>query len=104
MVKINFVDFEGNNRYGRGGTGRYGVMETGDPQRAFPAIDAECGGAWPAPPAMSMSTTPGAREVGGPEPMEEDMLDFAFAVKPIFASLLPDPHHRGNGRPDRPHP
>ncbi|KPQ10938.1 MAG: 2Fe-2S ferredoxin Fdx [Saliniramus fredricksonii] len=80
MVKINFVDFEGNSRTVEAEPGAT-VMETAI-RNGIPGIDAECGGACACATCHVYVDDAWSEKVGGPEPMEEDMLDFAFAVKP----------------------
>jgi 2Fe-2S ferredoxin len=80
MPKITYIDKEGTARTVEGVTGAT-VMETAI-RNSVPGIEAECGG------ACSCSTChvyvdPAWKEaVGEPSPMEEDMLDFAFDVRP----------------------
>jgi 2Fe-2S ferredoxin len=65
MAKISFVDHTGETRtidVENGAT----VMEAAI-RNAIPGIEAEC--AW-------------RQKVGAPSPMEEDMLDFGFDVRP----------------------
>jgi 2Fe-2S ferredoxin len=80
MVKINYVDFEGNTRTVEAEPGAT-VMETAI-RNAIPGIEAECGGACACATCHVYVDEAWSEKVGGPEAMEEDMLDFAFAVKP----------------------
>ncbi len=57
------------------------VMETAI-MNGVPGIIAECGGACTCATCHAMSMTPSEDIVGPPSMMEEDMLDFAFEVKP----------------------
>jgi len=80
MPKITYIDFGGTARDVEATVGAT-VMETAI-QNNVPGIEAECGG------ACSCSTChvyvdPAWKEATGePGPMEEDMLDFAFDVRP----------------------
>jgi len=80
MPKITFFDSSGTARTVEGEVGAT-VMEMAI-KNGVPGIEAECGG------ACSCSTChvyvdPAWKEVTGePGPMEEDMLDFAFDVRP----------------------
>ena len=80
MPKITYIDATGTSRTAEGEVGAT-VMETAI-KNSIPGIEAECGG------ACSCSTChvyveEGWREATGePTPMEEDMLDFAFDVRP----------------------
>jgi 2Fe-2S ferredoxin len=75
MAKIHFVDHNGETRtidVENGAT----VMEAAI-RNAIPGIEAECGG------ACAVYVDEAWREkVGAPSPMEEDMLDFGFDVRP----------------------
>ena len=80
MTKITFIDFEGKARTVDGENGST-VMETAI-KNGVPGIEAECGGAC-ACSTCHVYIEEGWREkVGEPSPMEEDMLDFAYDVKP----------------------
>jgi 2Fe-2S ferredoxin len=48
----------------------------------IPGIEAECGGACSCATCHVYVDEAWAAAVGGPSPMEEDMLDFAFDVRP----------------------
>src|ERR1700748_2552543 len=80
MVKINFIDHAGTARtfdVEAGATAMEAAI-----RNAIPGIDAECGGAcacatWP------VYVDDAWREKGGePTPVEEDMLDFGYDVRP----------------------
>src|SRR5262249_54540 len=80
MTKITYIDFEGTTRTVDGEVGAT-VMETAI-KNNLPGIEAECGGAaaWAAPDVyVDEAWRP---TVGDPSPMEEDMLDFGFDVRP----------------------
>jgi 2Fe-2S ferredoxin len=80
MAKITFIDSAGAARTVEGEAGTT-VMETAI-KNGVPEIEAECGGAC-ACSTCHVYIDEGWREkVGEPSPMEEDMLDFAFEVKP----------------------
>jgi len=80
MVKITYIDAAGGARTVDGEIGST-VMETAI-KNGVPGIEAECGGAC-ACSTCHVYVDEGWREkTGEPSPMEEDMLDFAFDVKP----------------------
>ena len=80
MVKITFIDNTGKSRTIDAEPGST-VMETAI-KNGVPGIEAECGGAC-ACSTCHVYVDEGWREkTGEPSPMEEDMLDFAFDVKP----------------------
>ncbi len=80
MVKITFIDSAGQARAVDAEIGAT-VMETAV-RNAIPEIEAECGGAC-ACATCHVYVDPGwVEKTGKPEPMEEDMLDFAFEVQP----------------------
>src|SRR3981189_819515 len=80
MAKIHFVDHSGETRIidvENGAT----VMEAAI-RNAIPGIEAECGGARPRATCHVYVDEPWREKVGAPTPMEEDMLDFGFDVRP----------------------
>ena len=80
MAKINFVDHNGETRtvdVENGAT----VMEAAI-RNAIPGIEAECGGACACATCHVYVDEQWTEVVGPPEAMEEDMLDFAFDVRP----------------------
>jgi 2Fe-2S ferredoxin len=80
MAKITYIDAAGVARTVDGEVGST-VMETAI-KNGVPGIEAECGGAC-ACSTCHVYVDEGWREkTGEPSPMEEDMLDFAFDVKP----------------------
>jgi 2Fe-2S ferredoxin len=80
MAKITYIDAAGVARTVDGEIGST-VMETAI-KNGVPGIEAECGGAC-ACSTCHVYVDEGWREkTGEPSPMEEDMLDFAFDVKP----------------------
>ena len=80
MAKITFIDSEGTARTVDGDVGST-VMETAI-KNAVPGIEAECGGACACSTCHVYIDETWREKVGEPSPMEEDMLDFAFEVKP----------------------
>jgi 2Fe-2S ferredoxin len=80
MVKITFVDSAGTTRTVEGEVGST-VMETAI-KHGVPEIEAECGGACACSTCHVYIDENWKDKVGEPSPMEEDMLDFAFEVKP----------------------
>jgi 2Fe-2S ferredoxin len=80
MVEINFIDHTGERHQVQATVGMT-VMEAAV-QNRVPGIDAECGGAC-ACATCHVYIEPDWQEAVGPaERMEEDMLDFAFDVRP----------------------
>ena len=80
MPKITFIDSSGTARTVDADNGAT-VMETAI-RNNIPGIEAECGGAC-ACATCHVYVDEAFREiVGEPEPMEEDMLDFAYDVRP----------------------
>ena len=80
MVKITFIDPEGSARIVEAEEGST-VMENAV-RNAVPGIEAECGGACACATCHVYVDEAWTEVVGPPEPMEEDMLDFAFEVRP----------------------
>jgi ferredoxin, 2Fe-2S len=80
MAKITYIDSEGTH-YEVDAENGSTVMENAI-RNGVPGIEAECGGAC-ACATCHVYVDEAFREiVGDPEPMEEDMLDFAFDVRP----------------------
>ena len=80
MAKIHFVDHTGETRIidvENGAT----VMEAAI-RNAVPGIEAECGGACACATCHVYVDEAWRAKVGAPSPMEEDMLDFGFDVRP----------------------
>ncbi|MBB2904869.1 2Fe-2S iron-sulfur cluster-binding protein [Agrobacterium pusense] len=80
MTKLTIVSFDGTPHeldVSNGST----VMENAV-RNSIPGIDAECGGACACATCHVYVDDAWSERVGGPEPMEEDMLDFAFDVRP----------------------
>jgi ferredoxin, 2Fe-2S len=80
MIKITFIDAAGAARTVEGEAGST-LMETAI-RNGVPGIEAECGGACACSTCHVYVEEAWREKVGAPSPMEEDMLDFAFEVKP----------------------
>jgi 2Fe-2S ferredoxin len=80
MVKITFIDSAGTARTVEGEVGAT-VMETAI-NNGVSEIEAECGGACACSTCHVYIDQAWREKIGEPSPMEEDMLDFAFEVKP----------------------
>ena len=80
MVKITFIDSAGQSRTVDAEEGAT-VMETAV-RNAVPEIEAECGGACACATCHIYVDPAWVEKTGKPDPMEEDMLDFAFEVQP----------------------
>jgi 2Fe-2S ferredoxin len=80
MPKITFIDADGTARTVEAATGAT-VMETAI-RADVPGIDADCGGACACATCHVYVDEAWIAATGRPEGMEEDMLDFAFDVRP----------------------
>jgi 2Fe-2S ferredoxin len=80
MVEINFIDHTGERHQVHASVGMT-VMEAAV-QNRVPGIDAECGGACACATCHVYIAPEWQEAVGSAERMEEDMLDFAFDVRP----------------------
>jgi 2Fe-2S ferredoxin len=80
MTKITYIDNEGT-RYDVEAENGSTVMENAI-RNGVPGIEAECGGASACATCHVYVDEAFKELVGDPEPMEEDMLDFAFDVRP----------------------
>jgi ferredoxin, 2Fe-2S len=80
MTKITFTDSSGNARTVNAELGST-VMETAL-RNNIPGIEAECGGACACATCHVYVDEAWREKVGGPSPMEEDMLDFGYEVRP----------------------
>ncbi len=80
MAKITFINSAGTARTVEGEIGST-VMETAI-KNGVPEIEAECGGACACSTCHLYIDEAWREKVGEPSPMETDMLDFAFEVKP----------------------
>src|SRR5271163_4586080 len=80
MPKITYIDHAGTARTIEAEVGST-VMETAI-KNGVPGIEAECGGACACSTCHVYVEEAWREKVGEPSPMEEDMLDFAYEVKP----------------------
>lgn len=80
MPKLTIVAFDGT-RYDFDVANATTVMENAV-RNAVPGIEAECGGACACATCHVYIDEAWTAAVGGPEAMEEDMLDFAYDVRP----------------------
>ena len=80
MPKITYTDSSGNARTVEAENGAT-VMETAL-RNNIPGIEAECGGACACATCHVYVDEAWREKVGGPSPMEEDMLDFGYDVRP----------------------
>ncbi|GLK57536.1 2Fe-2S ferredoxin [Methylopila capsulata] len=80
MAQITFTDHDGGERTVEAREGQT-VMEVAI-ANDVPGIEAECGGGCSCATCHVYVDEAWSEVVGGPTPMEEDMLDFAFDVRP----------------------
>ncbi|WP_299862451.1 2Fe-2S iron-sulfur cluster-binding protein [uncultured Hoeflea sp.] len=80
MTKISIVAFD-STRFDVDAENGSTVMENAI-RNSVPGIEAECGGACACATCHVYVDDAWSEKVGSPEPMEEDMLDFAFDVRP----------------------
>src|SRR2546428_5513727 len=80
MAKITYIESDGPARTVEGEVGAT-VMEAAI-RNAIPGIEAECGGACACATCHVYVDEAWREKVGAPTPMEEDMLDFGFDVRP----------------------
>jgi 2Fe-2S ferredoxin len=80
MVKVTYIENNGTVHSVDGEPGQT-VMETAI-KHAVPGIVAECGGACSCATCHVYVDEAWKEKTGSPSPMEEDMLDFAFDVRP----------------------
>ncbi|MDN2568272.1 (2Fe-2S)-binding protein [Aquibium sp. A9E412] len=80
MTKISIVAFDGTT-FDIDAENGSSVMENAI-KNAVPGIEAECGGACACATCHVYVDEAWTEAVGQPEPMEEDMLDFAYDVRP----------------------
>jgi 2Fe-2S ferredoxin len=80
MANITYIDPDGTPRTVDGELGST-VMETAI-KNNVPGIEAECGGACACATCHVYVDDAWRATVGDPSPMEEDMLDFGYDVKP----------------------
>ncbi|MEZ2127343.1 MULTISPECIES: 2Fe-2S iron-sulfur cluster-binding protein [unclassified Sinorhizobium] len=80
MTKLTIVAFDGT-RFDIDADEGSTVMENAV-RNSVPGIEAECGGACACATCHVYVDESWAEKAGPPGPMEEDMLDFAFEVRP----------------------
>jgi len=80
MAKITYIDSGGTSRTADADNGAT-VMETAI-RNNIPGIEAECGGACACATCHVYVDEAWREKVGEPSPMEEDMLDFGYDVRP----------------------
>jgi 2Fe-2S ferredoxin len=80
MAKITFIGADGT-RYEVAAENGSTVMENAI-RNGVPGIEAECGGACACATCHVYVDEEWRSVTGQPEPMEEDMLDFAYEVRP----------------------
>ena len=80
MAKITYIT-HGGDQYEVEAESGSTVMENAI-RNGVPGIEAECGGACACATCHVYVDEAWAETVGGPEAMEEDMLDFAYEVQP----------------------
>ena len=80
MTKLTIVAFDGT-RFDLDAANGSTVMENAV-RNSVPGIEAECGGACACATCHVYVDDAWTNTVGPPSPMEEDMLDFAYEVKP----------------------
>lgn len=80
MTKISIIAFDGTP-FDLDAENGSTVMENAI-RNGVPGIEAECGGACACATCHIYVDEAWTAEVGEPEPMEEDMLDFAYDVRP----------------------
>lgn len=80
MPKITYIDSSGTARTVEAEIGAT-IMETAI-KNSVPGIEAECGGACSCSTCHVYVAEAWKQATGEPSPMEEDMLDFAFDVRP----------------------
>lgn len=80
MAKITFIGADGT-RYEVGAENGSTVMENAI-RNGVPGIEAECGGACACATCHVYVDEAFRSVTGEPEPMEQDMLDFAYDVRP----------------------
>ena len=80
MPKITYIEHSGKEHAVEVPEG-WSVME-GAVKNMIPGIDADCGGACACATCHVYVDEAWREKVGAPTPMEEDMLDFGFDVRP----------------------
>ena len=80
MPKIKYIEHNGKEHEAEVPLG-WSVME-GAVKNNIPGIDADCGGACACATCHVYVDEAWREKTGSPSPMEEDMLDFGFDVRP----------------------
>jgi ferredoxin, 2Fe-2S len=80
MAKVTYIGADGT-RYEVEAENGSTVMENAI-RNGVPGIEAECGGACACATCHVYVDEEWFQKTGGPSPMEEDMLDFAYELKP----------------------
>ena len=80
MAKITYIQPDGSSQVVEAKTG-VTVMEAAK-LNDIPGIEAECGGACACATCHVYVEEEWREKTGGPSPMEEDMLDFGYDVRP----------------------
>jgi 2Fe-2S ferredoxin len=80
MVKVTYINHDGT-RFDVEAEAGSTVMENAV-QNAVPGIEAECGGACACATCHVYVDEAWSGVIGEPSPIEEDMLDFAYEVRP----------------------
>ena len=88
MAKITFIQPDGTEQTVEAQSGMT-VMEAAK-KNLIDGIEAECGGACACATCHVYVDEAWREKTGGPSEMEEDMLDFAFDVRPDKPAVLPD--------------
>ncbi|MCF3935646.1 2Fe-2S iron-sulfur cluster-binding protein [Acuticoccus sp. M5D2P5] len=78
MPTITYITHDGETHKVEADAG--GTVMEAAVRSMVPGIEAECGGACACATCHVYVEEPWREKVGGPSPMEEDMLDFAFDV------------------------
>ncbi|MCB1428470.1 MAG: 2Fe-2S iron-sulfur cluster-binding protein [Nitratireductor sp.] len=81
MAKITYITHDGKEHVVEAASGTT-VMENAV-KNSVPGIEAECGGACACATCHVYVDEAWTQAVGGPDAMEEDMLDFAWEAKPV---------------------
>ena len=81
MAKITYITHDGKEHVVEAASGTT-VMENAV-KNSVPGIEAECGGACACATCHVYVDEAWTQVVGGPDAMEEDMLDFAWEAKPV---------------------
>jgi 2Fe-2S ferredoxin len=79
MIKVTFIEQDGTQHLCEGEEGMT-LMELAV-RHDVPAIEAECGGACACATCHVYIDPEWQNKTGRPEPMEEDMLDFAYDIR-----------------------